>query len=158
MLQKLDISKSRSPDSLPPCFLKNLSTSIGYSISVRFRIARRNGTFPTLWKIEAVSPLFKSGSRSQAANYRPVTLPNIIAKVLEKCIYDDNYLHCLSQYSNAQHGFMRGRSVFTYLVPFLDRLYKNLDSKCNDLSVFYSDFSKAFDKVLHKLLTAKLEF
>ena len=158
ILQKLDISKSRGPDSIPHCFFKNLSTSISYSISVLFRIGRRTRTFLTSWKIGAVSPLFKSGSRSQAANYRPVTLLNIIAKVLEKCIYDDNYLHCLSQYSNAQHGFMRGRSVFTNLVPFLDRLYKNLDSKCNDLSVFYSDFAKAFDKVHHKLLTAKLEF
>ena len=157
ILQKLDISQSRGPDSSPPCFFRNLSTSISYSISVLFRIARRTGTFPTSWKIGAVSPLFKSGSRSQAANYRPVTLLNIIAKVLEKCIYDDIYLHCLSQYSNAQHGFMRGRSVFTNLVPFLDRLYKNLDSKCNDLSVFYSDFAKAFDKVPHKLLTAKME-
>ena len=153
----MDISQSRGPDSSPPCFFKNLSTSISYSISVLFRIARRTGTFPTSWKIRAVSPLFKSGSRSQAANYRPVTLLNIIAKVLEKCIYDDIYLHCLSQYSNAQHGFMRGRSVFTIQVPFLDRLYKNLDSKCNDLSVFYSDFAKAFDKVHHKLLIAKLE-
>ena len=53
---------------------------------------------------------------------------------------------------------MRGRSVFTNLVPFLDRLYKNLDSKCNNLSVFYSDFAKAFEKVPHKFLTAKLEF
>ena len=52
---------------------------------------------------------------------------------------------------------MRGRSVFTNLVPFLDRLYKNLDSKSNDLSVFYSDFPKAFDKVPHKLFTAKLK-
>ena len=53
---------------------------------------------------------------------------------------------------------MRGRSVLTNLVLFLDRLYKSLDSKCNDLSVFYSDFAKAFDEVPHKLLTAKLEF
>ena len=158
ILQKLDISQSIGPDSIPPCFFKNLSTSISYSIYVIFRIARRTGTFPTSWKIGAVSLLFKSGSRSQAANYRPVTLLNIIAKVLEKCIYDDVYLHCLSQYSNAQHGFMRGRSVFTNLVPFLDRLYKNLDSKCKDLSVFYSDFAKAFDKVPHKFLTANLEF
>ena len=77
--------------------------------------------------------------------------------MLQKCINDDIYLHCLSQYSNAQHDFMRGCSVYTNLVPFLDRLYKNLDSKCNDLSVFYSDFAKPFDKVPHKLLTAKLE-
>ena len=77
--------------------------------------------------------------------------------MLEKCIYDDIYLHCLFQYSNAQHGFLSGRSVFTNLVPFLDRLYKNLDSKCNDLSVFYSDFAMDFDKVPHKFLTAKLE-
>ena len=158
ILQKMDISKSRDPDSIPPCFFKNLSTSISYSVSVLFRIARRTGSFPTSWKNWAVSHLFKSGSRSPAANYRPFTLLNIIAKVLEKCIYDDIYLHCLCQYSNTQHSFMRGRSVFTNLVPLFDGLYKNLDSKCNDLTVFYSDFAKSFDEVPHKLLTAKLEF
>ena len=81
ILQKLDISKSRGPDSIPPCFFKNLSTSISYSISVLFRIARRTGTFPTSWKIGVVSPLFKSGSRSQAANYRPFTLT-----LLQRCL------------------------------------------------------------------------
>ena len=58
--------------------------------------------------------------------------------------------------SNTQHGFRHGRSTQTNLIEFFNNATKWLDDgKCFD--VVYLDFAKAFDKVCHERLLAKLE-
>jgi hypothetical protein len=54
-----------------------------------------------------------------------------------------------------QHGFRRGLSCETQLLEFIDDISKNLDpGKQTDCLIM--DFSKAFDKASHSLLTRKL--
>ena len=56
-----------------------------------------------------------------------------------------------------QHGFVRKRSVTTNKLSFLQKIYEALDRNSNDdITIFYSDFSKAFDKVPHKKLHQKV--
>ena len=45
-LNSLDVSKTRGPDSLPPCFFLQLSSVISLSLSVLFKIIKRTGNFP----------------------------------------------------------------------------------------------------------------
>ena len=53
-----------------------------------------------------------------------------------------------------QHGFRRGLPCETQLLEFIDDISKNLDTgKQTDYLIM--DFSKAFDKVSHSLLTHK---
>ena len=55
-----------------------------------------------------------------------------------------------------QHGFRRGLSCETQLLEFIDDISKNLDpGKQTDCLIM--DFSKAFDKASHSLLTRKLD-
>ena len=46
----------------------------------------KTGEIPRDWKDAIIVPLFKKGSRSEASNYRPVSLTCIICKVMEKII------------------------------------------------------------------------
>ena len=55
----------------------------------------------------------------------------------------------------SQHGFMRKKSCTTNLLHFLERLTSEVDAG-NPVDVVYLDFAKAFDKVPHKRLLAKL--
>ena len=111
ILNSLDVSKTRGPYSLPPCFFWQLSCYL--TISIIFRIMKRTGRFPSTWKVGAISPMFKSGSPFEACNYRPITLMNVVSKVLERCIYDRIYDHYIHNISKNQHGFMKKRSIFT---------------------------------------------
>ena len=51
----------------------------------------------------------------------------------------------------SQHGFMKGRSCFTNLISFDDKVTHLVDEG-KAVHVVYLDFSKAFGTVLHSLL------
>ena len=86
-------------------------------------------------------------------NYRPIALANIITKFIESVIISriDQYLLC----SHNQFGFLKGSSTdqCIYLLKELIAMYNNSGS-----TVFtcFLDASKAFDRVDHALLIAKL--
>ena len=44
------------------------------------------GKVPTDWKSPNVVPIFKNVSQSDKNNYRPVSLPSIVGKLLESII------------------------------------------------------------------------
>ena len=58
--------------------------------------------------------------------------------------------------NDSQHGFTKGRSCLTNLLDFLEEVYDNLDEG-KAVDIIYLDFAKAFDKVPHKRLAAKLK-
>ena len=92
---RVDTTKSRGPDELPPVLFRNTS-KLSKSISQVFYKIQQTDTFPDEWKIGKVSPLFKKGSKTDITNYRPITLLNIVSKVFEKCVFDDLYRHVIN--------------------------------------------------------------
>jgi len=58
--------------------------------------------------------------------------------------------------NDTQHGFMKGKSCLTNLLDFLEAVYEKLD-RGKAVDIIYLDFAKAFDKVPHMRLAAKLE-
>ena len=50
-------------------------------------------TLPSKCEIEKVKPLFKKGSKSEAKNYRPISLLSLISKVIGKTIHDQTQLY-----------------------------------------------------------------
>lgn len=57
--------------------------------------------------------------------------------------------------SKEQHGFRPGKSCVTQLLETLEDWIGYMDEG-NNVDVVYLDFSKAFDKVSHRLLIYKL--
>ena len=54
-------------------------------------------------------------------------------------------------FTEAQHGFVKGRSCITQLLELMEELTEALDSN-EDIDIIYLDFRKAFDRVPHKRL------
>ena len=109
------------------------------------------------WKIANVTPVFKKGSCSLAENYRPISLTSVICKILESLLCEVIITHLSEQQllNSSQHGFVSHRSCLTNLLEYLETLTSLLD-KGHNTDVFYLDFSKAFDRVPHQRLLAKL--
>lgn len=78
-------------------------------------------------------------------------MPNIFQKiVVDKLTFLSKRIIC-----DEQHGFMPGRST-TNLAVFNSYVTAVLDSD-GQVNVVYTDFSKVFDSVNHRLLLSKLE-
>ena len=58
-------------------------------------------------------------------------------------------------YTNNQHGFRKTHSRLTQLLEHVDTILKHLNNG-QEIEVIYLDYSKAFDKVDHKVLLAKM--
>ncbi len=115
------------------------------------------GEIPDDWKSANVSPLYKKNDRTEAVNYRPVSLTCICCKILEHIVSSNINSH-LEEHgiiSPNQHAFRKGHSCETQLSHVINDLSKSLDKK-KQIDSFILDFEKAFDTVSHDLLKTKL--
>ena len=137
--------------------LVELKDVITFPVTQIMKLSFATGVIPDDWKIALVSPIYKNGPKCQVSNYRPISLTSIICKLFESIVRDALVQHLENNglIRGTQHGFRRGGSCLSNLLQFLDRVTSEIDNgECVD--VVYLDFAKAFDKVPHKRLMAKL--
>ncbi|VDP42953.1 unnamed protein product [Schistosoma curassoni] len=60
------------PDGIPPSFLKYGSREFPLFCLKLFDLSMEYGTYQSVWKTSLISPRFKTGSRSDTINYRPI--------------------------------------------------------------------------------------
>lgn len=111
--------------------------------------------FPVMWKQSYISPIYKSGRKSDVTNYRPVSIICASAKILEKLIFQSVFDFVKNSIGSSQHGFFNGRSVQTNLVEHVTYLCHDVMNG-GQVDTIYTDFSKAFDMVDHRILIMKL--
>nr|VZI03830.1 unnamed protein product [Spirometra erinaceieuropaei] len=156
-LLNLKESTSPGPDAIPAKLLKELAPEMSKPLALIFQTSFLTGCLPSDWNSATITPLFKSGSRASANNYRPVSLTSICCKIMEKII-KKALMQFLEQHhllSDAQHGFRSGRSCLMNLLFTLERWTKARDEG-SVVHAIYIDFKKAFDSVPHQRLLPKL--
>ena len=157
-LQALDPNKACGPDDIPGTLLKNTANEIAPSLCKIFNmsLSLSTGSFPVLWKRANISPVLKKDDSTLVENYRPISLLCIASKILERCVFRRCYSHLLTFFYQLQQGFLKGKSTVTQLLVVYHEILDNLaDGK--DVDVVHLDLSKAFDKVPHLQLLAKLQ-
>ena len=158
ILSSLNEWKAMGPDGIHPAVLKNCSKEVATPLRIIFQSTIDQGKLPTDWKRANVTPIFKKGLRTEASNYRPVSLTSQVCKVMEKIINSRIQEHVTRNdlLCQNQHGFTKGRSCLTNLLTSIENWTREMDQG-NDVDVIYLDFAKAFDSVPHKRLLKKLE-
>ena len=112
LIANLKPDKAPGPDGIKPVVLTEFREEIAPVIQLLFQRSLATGKIPADWKKANVSPVFKKGSKSDPANYRPISLTCILCKVMEHIIASK-----LTQHFNKhnilydlQHGFRERRS------------------------------------------------
>ena len=105
------------------------------------------------------SPYIKKGSKNRASNYRPVSLTCVCSKMIEHIMVSQINRHLRERgiLIPQQHGFREGLSCDTQLIDFNHDLHSMLSAN-KQVDCIVMDFSKAFDKVSHGRLLAKLDW
>ena len=113
----------------------------------------KSGIVPEQFKISIVTPIYKSGDKSNIGNYRPISLINNFSKIFEKCLKDRllNFLQINNMLSNNQYGFVGGVGTNDALYQLTKQVTDNLENNEKCIGVFL-DLAKAFDTVPHGLL------
>jgi len=122
-----------------------------------FNLSIKLGKLPREWKAARINPIPKQGSRSDPANYRPISLLSILSKLLEKhiqrCLLE--HLQEYSPISDKQWGFSKGKSTTGAVLSAVENWHRLLESGAEVCAIFF-DIKKAFDSVPHRPLMDKL--
>ena len=156
---KLKPKKAAGLDRIPQKLVKNSAVIITPFLNHIFNISLPEGKFPDDWKKARVSPIFKSGSRDECDNYRPISILSPISKIFEKTVFDQlsQYLTTNEILTDYQSGFRKEYSTCSSLLRTTNDWLVNMDKGLINGIVFL-DFKKAFDTVDHDMLIRKLEF
>ena len=154
---KLLKNKKSHVNVIPVSVFKYISNIISPIISNIINKSIQSSHFPDELKNARVTPIFKSGEKYKANNYRPISVLPTLSKIFEKFIYHQlyKYLEINNILYVHQYGFRNKMSTNQAIVNHLQYLYDNLDSGNTIFSLFL-DFRKAFDTVSHQILLSKL--
>jgi len=157
-LLNLRDDKAPGPDGLHPKALKELASVLGVPLAILFNKSLQEGVLPEDWKCANVISVFKKGLKTEAGNYRPVSLTSVPCKVMESVLRDKmlKHLDANDLLSHNQHGFTRKRSCLTNLLETLEEWTQALDEGYGVDAIFL-DYQKAFDTVPHQRLINKLK-
>ena len=139
---------------MSPFFLKSCYLDLVDPITYLFSTCLASCSLPKEWKVHKIVPIHKRGSRSEVANYRPISLLCVLSKVLES-IYDKIIDFIYPQLSHSQFGFLRNRSCLTQLLSSFSSIYDAVEEKAS-CDVVFLDFRNAFDSIPHSELLFKL--
>ena len=154
----LDVNTSSGYDQFLVFFVRKCADILSKPLSDIFNLSALRGEYPALLKWNNVMPTYKrKGDKNLVESYRPIPIQPVLSKVFEKLVNKSLRQHIKQLLNDEQHGFRPGKSTVTNLLCYSDFITKALDNK-NEVHAVYTDFSKAFDVVSHKLLLHKLEY
>ena len=87
ILKNLDSNKATDIFGISPKFLHITAESLSPFLSYIFNLSFKSGVFPDNMNIAKVIPIFKSGSKLEVSNHRPISLLPIFSKVFEKLVH-----------------------------------------------------------------------
>ena len=159
LIRNLNPNKATGSDGISGQMLLLCDNSVVLPLKVILQNILVPSSFPDMWKLANVIPIFKKGDKQLIKNYRPISLLPICGKIFENIIFNNlyNYLNTNNLITKNQSGFRPGDSTTNQLLYLVNEIHKAFDDpKSLEVRAVFLDISKAFDKVWHDGLLFKL--
>ena len=155
----LSLKNGKSPgfDEIDAVPVKRVIHILCVPLCAIFNLSLTVGIVPDSLKIAKVTPIYKSGTKDDMSNYRPISVLPLFSKILERCVFNRviKFLDKCNIIIDNQFGFRPKYSTSFALVDFLYNVLNALDRKEITIGLFL-DLSKAFDSLDHHILLDKL--
>lgn len=142
-------NSAAGPDRIHPLMLKHLRHLQVEQLTTFFNHIWNHHDFPNQWRLAHIIPLCKPGKdRTLPTSYRPISLTNVICKLIEKIIVKRLHysLDQKGQLDRFQCGFRPKKSTTDSLIHLSQEILTGFARKQYTISVFF-DINKAFDRI-----------
>ncbi|CAL1267288.1 unnamed protein product [Larinioides sclopetarius] len=157
-IQKLKPKKAPGIDLISNRMLKNIPLKFILYITLILNIMMEKSYFPNCWKTAVVVPIAKPNQNLELPqNYRPISLLSSLSKVYESVLLKrlNQFLDDKKIIISEQFGFRKNLSTSHQLLRVTELIYDGFE-KSETTGALFLDEAKAFDKIWHDGLIAKL--
>lgn len=118
-------------DKLDTKLIKEIKHQIALPFTYICNLSITSGKFPRHFKSANIVPIYKSGDKNNPSNYRPISLLNVLTKVLENLVKIQlvDYLEKYKILSENQYGFRKNMGVQDAILKVTGTILKNVDQK-----------------------------
>ena len=158
-IRKLNPNKANGSDGISGQMLLLCDDSVVLPLRIIFGNNLSTDTYPDIWKLANVTPIFKKGDKQLIENYRPISLLPLCGKIFEKIIFNNLYKHLTTHHpiTKSRSGFRPRNSTTSQIIDHVDEIQQTFDStKSLEVRAVFLDISKAFGKVWHDGLIFKM--
>ena len=123
--------------------------TVGTPLKLIFENILISSSYPDVWFLANVTPIFNKGDKQSIVNYRPISLLPICGKIFEKIIFNNlySYLNANNLITINQSGFRPGDSTTNQLLFLVDEIHQAFeDPKSLEVRAVFLDISKDFDE------------
>lgn len=133
IIDSLDPNTSSGIDNMTIKSIKCVKNVIVKELTACINRCLEQGDFPDNLKVAKVSPVYKSGCKSDPGNYRPISVLPVLSKVFERIIYKrlNQYLAAINFLCKNQYGFRHKSNTLSATIDLVTKIKTNIDKKKN---------------------------
>lgn len=136
--------------------LKEFAPELAIVIQDIYNQSLIEGYVPQLLRCSIISPIPKENPLETFQDLRPISLTCTLAKVMEG-LFCRRLLPQLEGRLDKRQFARKGLSTTDALISFLQPIMEAIDKGDNIARIFFTDFSKGFDRIDHNILMEKLQ-
>jgi hypothetical protein len=146
--------KTPGPDGMPSIFFKHFWSTVGNQVTVEVLNVLRGGDIPEGWNDTMVVLIPKTSNPVKLKDLRPISLCNVLYKVISKVISNRLKIILPEIISPNQSAFVPGRIISDniLLAYELTHYLQRRSSGVVGYAALKLDISKAYDRVEWKIL------
>ena len=124
LIRKLNPNKANGSDGISGQMLLLCDDPV-LPLRIIFGNILSTATYPDIWKLANVTPIFKKGDKQLIGNYRPISLLQLCGEIFEKIIFNNLNKHLTTLYLiiKNQSGFRPGDSTTKQLIDLVDEIH-----------------------------------
>ena len=157
-MKKLKNTKSPFADKIRKEMIKASLESLMPVYIKLFNLILQSGKMPDIWCQGLISPIYKSGDKSDSTNYRGICVSSCLGKLFCSILNQRLYLYLKENkiLHNSQIGFLPDNRTADHVYTLRTLIDKYVHYHKEKVYACFVHFRKAFDSVRHEGLFYKL--